>query len=485
MSFDELEQDETTPTPVSTEIGQIDIPESMQWLMGAFRLVDLHDSARSFGAEKQIITIDRPGIKNKGLWLDVGLQLLHYLANQDLNSPGSFVALAPFSEAILARHTHLGEEDVLFVVRMLSRPTKIWWRPGEYCESGDKAFDSKDTVLIERSRTGELARLAKRGHHAIQIAQASRDWVYAGDVSESIVKALEWNDFSKAVVLCRQMVRSINIEAESVNRAMEQPGMESLRLFYVEYRVRYQETIKNALITLERARDRVSSKQCREGFEEYAARAGEDAVLWLQVEGGLKDLLYNLKGFMDIFVECISAIQKRDEGFIQPIDFLQMSLRMAMSPMSDAAQQMAMNLIIPDPPQTVAPHPIDLRHFIPPSKNKTSEIRPVFPKRDESATSQLGRWLEREAARLEQRLNEGPLSLAEVFEEGFVSENTMSMAEEIISNIHAPPLFHVGNTIVTIGLRGDVHLDLDDGEIAGGNIMIMKVDQEGQRHVGQ
>jgi len=484
MSLGEQEQDEAVIS-AAVEIGQFDIPEAMQWLMGAFRLVDLHDLARTPGSTTQAITVTRPGKENRGIWLDVGLQLLSYLGNQDLNNPGSFIPLAPFTEMILGRHPEINEEDVLFVVRMLCRPTAIWCRPGGYSDDGEKAFQSKDTVLVERSRTGELVRLAKRGHQTVQIAQTARDWIYTGDISESIIKALEWNDFPKAVALCRQMVRSINIEAEYVTRAVEQPGMDSLRLFYVEYRTRYQETMKSALEALEKARDRVASQQCRSGYQEYVARAGDDAVLWWEIEGGLRDLLQTLQGFMDIFVECINVIQKRSGGFLQPIDFLQLSLRMAVSPMDDEALQKIMGLLVPDPPQTTAPHPIDFQNFIAVSSPRANTVRTVFPARDESASLQLGRWLEREAERLEKRLDEGPLSLADAFREGFFPESTLSIAEEIISDFHAPPLFHVGNMIVAIGLNGNVRLDLEDGEVVGGNIVLMKADDMGRRHAGK
>lgn len=476
MSLGEFEQDEGEAPKIS-EIGQFDIPEAMQWLMGAFRLIDLHDLARTPGATTQGISVTRPGTENRGLWLDVGLQLLSYLANQDLNNPGSFVPLAPFTEMILGRHPEINEDDILFVVRMLCRPTSIWCRPGEYSERSDTAFQSKDAVLVERSRTGELVRLAKRGHQAVQISQAAREWIYTGDISVSIVKALEWNDFPKAVALCRQMVRSINIEAEYVTRAVEQPGMDSLRLFYIEFRERYQETMRSALDALDKARNRVASQQCWDGYQEYVARTGKDAVLWWEIEGGLKSLLQTLQGFMDTFVECINAIQKRDAGFIQPIDFLQLSLRMAVSPLNEDAQRTVMDLLVPNPPQTIAPHPIDFRSFIATPVRKENSVRTIFPARDESATLQLERWLEREAKRLESRLNEGPLSLDDAFKEGFFPESTLSIAAEIISEMHAPPLFRVGNMRVVIGLKGDVHLDLDDGEIFGGNIVIMKADE--------
>jgi len=176
-----------------------EVPEAILWLLGAFRLVDLHDSSRTPGSTTQNIPLARPGNEQKGLWLDIGLQLLNYLVEKDLEQPGNYASIRPFIEDLTQRHSALCEEDILFVVRQLSRPTEVWMRPGERDEDGSNAFSTKQTTLIDRTRTGELVRLTPRGQQAMQIAQAAREWIYTGNISESILKAIKWGDCDKMI----------------------------------------------------------------------------------------------------------------------------------------------------------------------------------------------------------------------------------------------------------------------------------------------
>jgi len=54
-----------------------EIPEDLEWLLGAFRLVDLHDSAHAVGVPAQDVVLARPGRELRGLWLDVALELFN------------------------------------------------------------------------------------------------------------------------------------------------------------------------------------------------------------------------------------------------------------------------------------------------------------------------------------------------------------------------------------------------------------------------
>ncbi len=462
-----------------------DIPELMQWLLGAFRLVDLHDTARTPNTSQLSVPLERPGGEFKGLWLDVGIQLLQYLTEKELEQPGNYVSIDPFMDDLAIRHPNLTSEDILFVVRQLSRPTQVWCRPGERFEEGGVCFSTKDTCLIDRTRTGELLRLTKRGQQVMQVAQMANEWLYSGNVAEGILKAVKWGDFGKAVSLCRQMVRNIISEAEQLNEAVEQPGLAKLRSFYLETRDQYHETISEAQIVLSAAKDLLQTSETRDRFKKYSLKQGPNQVIWMDLELGLKELTQALEAFLRQFSDCISEMQRRDTGLVKSIDFAELAKKIATEPMGGEQIDYAIKLLIPEPPQTFAPAPYDLKEMIVLQNRGAKSERITLPPPDPDSHEIFERFLDRNSSQIIEMLNNGPLGISDICEQGLLPQNSIKIVENIISEFNAPPSFMVGNTMVEICLLGNTHIQFPDGEIFGGNIALKIADEiKGDRHAG-
>ncbi|MFX4226534.1 MAG: hypothetical protein ACFHHU_01165 [Porticoccaceae bacterium] len=454
-----------------------EIPEDLEWLLGAFRLVDLHDSAHAVGVPAQDVVLARPGRELRGLWLDVALELFNYLTVSDFKSPGAFIPIDPFIDQIQQRHPELGVTDVQYVVRVLARPTEVHFLSGREEEINPKSFVTKDTALLERSRSGGLVRLSARGHQTVQIAKSAKEWIYTGDLSDGVVKALRLGDFGKMIALCGQMVRSINREAEQLVAATEQPGFGQLRRYYLENRGAYQETIEGALKTLLEVREHLATTSCAERFQQYTEKYGEGAVLWDQIRRAPRELAQSLEGFLKRFLECIDRMQDRGAVIARHVDFSRLALRFAYDPLSEAEMMGMVDLLMPQLPRTVAPHPVDFRNFIISRTTKTESNRVLLPPADENLSLKELKCIDAYAKRFEQRLAEGPLPLSEIIMNGWVEESSIRLVEELISDFSAPPFFQIGQVRVAVALHDQVKLSLVDGDFRGNDIVLVKCEE--------
>ena len=98
----------------------------ISYLSTAFRLVDLHDSARSFGSAPTTLKEDRTGLRD-GVWLHVACQLLSYLDECDLETNEGWNPIGPFFKDVCGIHQSLSAEDVQLVISYLSTPTEVYF----------------------------------------------------------------------------------------------------------------------------------------------------------------------------------------------------------------------------------------------------------------------------------------------------------------------------------------------------------------------
>jgi len=98
----------------------------ISYLSAAFRLVDLHDSARSFGSTLTSLKEERTG-RRDGVWLHLACDLLSYLDECDLETNEGWNPIGPFVKDICGRHRSLNDEDVQLVISYLATPTEVYF----------------------------------------------------------------------------------------------------------------------------------------------------------------------------------------------------------------------------------------------------------------------------------------------------------------------------------------------------------------------
>lgn len=164
----------------------------ISYLSAAFRLVDLHDSARSFGSTPTSLKEERTG-RRDGVWLHLACYLLSYLDECDLETNEGWNPIGPFVKDICGRHRSLNDDDVQLVISYLSTPTEVYFIKEEPNKGQLRVASTKDTALIERrSIRGQtdLCRLTQRGRLAITLAKASHNWLYTHHDADKLMTAL-------------------------------------------------------------------------------------------------------------------------------------------------------------------------------------------------------------------------------------------------------------------------------------------------------
>ena len=139
----------------------------MDWIpliAATVRLVDLHDSDRVPGDSASRFNLyreSRPG-NHDGHWLDVGLTVIEYLRERESDVAGGFVSGTEIYQALADRIPRITPEDVSFVLSALTVPAEIWFV--ERLDTGARPVNStKETNLVERSRTADAYRLVASG----------------------------------------------------------------------------------------------------------------------------------------------------------------------------------------------------------------------------------------------------------------------------------------------------------------------------------
>ncbi|MEN9478647.1 MAG: hypothetical protein RLZZ298_42 [Pseudomonadota bacterium] len=210
----------------------------MDWipLIGStVRLIDLHDSDRVAGESASRFNLYRETRRGNrdGLWLDVGLTIIEYLRERENEVTGGFVSGSELQDTLVERIAGLTRENVGFVLSALTVPAEIWFV--ERLETENRPINStKETNLVERSRTADAYRLSPAGRTASGLAANVRDIAYIAGSAKNLLTAIKASDFWKITELSSSIIDVLRAFRQEIESRRESGRRDEVQDFFMQ-----------------------------------------------------------------------------------------------------------------------------------------------------------------------------------------------------------------------------------------------------------
>ncbi len=274
------------------------------FLSAAFRLVDLHDTTRSFGVAPGTVKEARTG-RGDGLWLHLAVPLLAYLDECDLESNEGWNPIGPFQKEVIAGPEGLREEDVQQFVSYLATPTEV------YFLKEDRLVSTKDTALIERRSMraqADLCRLTQRCRLALGLARLSHNWLYAHHDAGKLMSAIQYGEFQDLPRQCSSLGQSVRAFSHEITRVMEQPGKSEQVEHFLQRGNQYLDSIQKVQGAVRNAREMLGTAEVRDRFEQ-----------WLEARGEWDLSLGLLRRSLDELMQSVERLSRRFSAFLHQV----------------------------------------------------------------------------------------------------------------------------------------------------------------------
>ncbi len=314
----------------------------ISYLSAAFRLVDLHDSARSFGSTPTSLKEERTG-RRDGVWLHLACHLLSYLDECDLETNEGWNPIGPFLKDILGRHSDLKEEDVQLVITYLSTPTEVYFLKDDPTRGQLRVASTKDTALIERrSIRGQtdLCRLTQRGRLAITLAKASHNWLYTHHDADKLMTALQYGEFHDIPRQCASLGQSIRAFAHEITRIMEQPGQNEVIGHFLDRGNQYLDSIRKVQTAVQNARENLATADIRQRFDQWFDQNGDMELDLGAMRRTLDELMQSVERLSRRFSAFLHQVTDTQREVVGAIPFEKAALAFVFRPPSFAVMEM-------------------------------------------------------------------------------------------------------------------------------------------------
>lgn len=298
------------------------------FLSAAFRLVDLHDTNRSFGNAPGLVKEVRTGHAD-GRWLHLAVQLLTYLDECDLESNEGWNPVGPFQKSMAAGPHGLREEDVQQVIVYLSTPTAV------YFLKEDSPVSTKDTALIERrSMRGhvDMCRLTQRGRLALGLARLSHSWLYAHHDADKLVTAIQYGEFQDLPRQCSALGQSVRAFSHEITRIMEQPGKTEQIQHFLERGSQYLDSIRKVQGAVRNARELLATAEVGDRFEQWAELVGDQDLSLGMLRRSLDELMQSVERLSRRFSAFLHQVTEVRRKVVGTIPFEQAALAFVFHP---------------------------------------------------------------------------------------------------------------------------------------------------------
>lgn len=203
---------------MSTEISSL--------LRSAARLLDLHDSQRSYGAAPQYQSEERPGHKD-GNYVAIGTQVLFTLRDHGRKTGDEYASLVAIAQSLKGVLPWARDIDIEYVLNVLSRPTELFMLHSERGEVGHVISD-KDTNLVDKAANIAEFRLSGAGRLALSMAsELSEEFLdigyIEGDVTK-LIRALERGKMGVALGFVERLIEQLRAEHLALIALIERGG---------------------------------------------------------------------------------------------------------------------------------------------------------------------------------------------------------------------------------------------------------------------
>lgn len=399
----------------------------MDWIpliASTARLIDLHDSSRSAGLAASQYDLNREarGGNHDGLWLDVALTTIEYLREREGEVAGGFVSGTEVRDTLQQRVTGLTAEDVRFVLSALTTPSELWFI--ERTVAGGRPVNStKDTCLVERSRTADAYRLAPAGRTASSLAANVRDIAYIAGSAKNLLTAIEARDFGKIAELATAIVDVLRAFRMDIESRREGGRPSDIQTFFRERGDVIKEQIDDAARILTKAHEQLSLPSKRDEFLAWVARReheGKSSFGHGYAIDQLRRVAAQTLKLLESFTQLVEASLQADDEAFEAISFTDLSARLAAQPYQEGLYNALIRTF--GATQMRRPMPCAFDYFGTVEPRRVADVSPEDRDVDGSEHGSAGilRFMGEHRDAILAALRKGPLPLVEALQRDWV-----------------------------------------------------------------
>jgi len=408
----------------------------MDWIpliAATARLIDLHDSTRVPGESANQFNLYREVRSGHpdGFWLDVGLMVIEYLNAREGEVMGGFVSGAELSEALRTPIGRLTVEDVRFALSALTTPAELWFV--ERSETASRPLKStKETNLVERSRTADAYRLAPAGRASVALAANVRDIAYIAGSAKNLLTAIKARDFWKITELSSAIIdvlRTFRLEIESRRESARQ---DEIRAFFLDRSEIIREQIAEAAQILLQANDALSQQSTREEFQVWAdamERAGKPSFGHGYAIESLRQVATQTLKLLESFTQLVEeSMAPRAEAF-RSVSFIELSAALATRPYRESLYMTLISVFGPIGYKPANPCPFDFLGIFDPTELANIQREDFDTNGSEIRDMRAIRFIAEHGEAIIAELLKGPLSLHDALQRGWIDIDVDSIQD--------------------------------------------------------
>jgi len=393
------------------------VPMSFINYLGAtLRFVDLIDSRHAIGGKYLVNVNEERAGNSKGYWLDLAIFMLEFLREREVGYSGSYVHLDDFREYISKRHPGVTHDDVLYVASVLSSPTLF-----EYIDPVDQLpipRATKETALLERSKTKTGYRLSKQGREALAMSDGFQAIIYAEQDAHKICVAIDRHRFDDAFRFCQEISVRLRGYALEITRSLERPDREATLRDFMEHHDGYIEIMANVQNAVQEARHKLSTESVIEAF---SLTFGEDGdANRMALVGITKKLIQSVERLGRKMTDLVIAVQSRETTGATVQGFDKVAMRFALSLKGKVAITRILEMIGPWRCSVQYMAISDTGRYFKDNPASVEKTGLSFSTEIEEMPEALSDLFREHLAEISGRLSEGPLSLTEALERGWL-----------------------------------------------------------------
>ncbi len=456
----------------------------ISYLSAAFRLVDLHDSGRSFGSTPTSLKEERTGLRN-GVWLHLACHLLSYLDECDLEANEGWNPIGPFLKDVVGRHSDLTEDDVQLVITYLSTPTEVYFLKDDPAKRQLLVASTKDTALIERrSIRGQtdLCRLTQRGRLAITLAKASHNWLYTHHDADKLMTALQYGEFHDIPRQCASLGQSIRAFAHEITRIMEQPGQNEVIAHFTDRGKQYLDSIRKVQTAVQNAREYLATADIRQRFNQWFDQNGDVELDLGAIRRTLDELMQTVERLSRRFTAFLHQVTDKKREVVGAIPFEKAALAFVFQPPSFALMDMLTGNLGAWLPEMSFGSPEDMQGVLRSEVDRHQASQPKVFGENAGATRErtvMELFVQKHCEAVLAALHAGPVRLSTALYLGWAKIGDQCHLTELVGVYSAPSWLGRGAEGVRLTLKpGGLDSRVDDHTWLAGDDIEMQLVQE-------
>ena len=406
------------------------------------RLLDLHDSDREPGGYTAYVKEDRQGGAN-GLYLDIATSVVECLRAHDAESNQDSIPRWKIVERV-ARDIGANENDIMFVLGALSRPTELHYIDRSNPIAPALNSEKLRTVLIEKTAYLDEYRLSSSGRLLVSLSAMARDAAYLRGDAYNLLHAIEWCDFGKVIVFANEISGQLKIEILEIKSAIEKTGRSERVSKYIDRFEQYNRVIRETIEIVQKAEYQLNSLEVQDAFQAWIEKNKKDDMAFEALLQAVMRIRRTLTDFNRLVSELVSGILRHSRNAAPTISFLDLAAGYVYSPMPDHTQDFLLRQWGPVNLATAFFSPDDgkgaIQIRLAPEANNT-----VFEETGVQLVSSIGKlkFFDIHGKKIAEALKNGPISLSKAIDQGFFIQNDELLLGDLIGVFVAPDSLNI------------------------------------------